>query len=627
MGDLDFYTVPKGDFSAGELSPFSQGDVEDPAYKAGSSLVYNMIPVGKYLRRRPGSRYIDSLTAQGMSGNVRKVPFTAVYGQKFALVIGAVSGVAKILVYSQATRALVATIATNVPAWAQSDILAINYAQQNGQTWLFMSGTAAGTPGGTNVVYVSNGASDGSGAWSCTVPAFVNDTSGAGLGEKFNAANHYPGCGEFYAGRLFVSGCNFNPFGVYACALIAPPGTQQYLVFTITGTPGNAITDGIYLLQNDMNASAIRWMLAAQTFLAGTDQAIWMEQSEPYPTGATFGLRKSANHGTLAYTRPVQLTNVVLYLGAAGKSLRSLILSLYRGFFADENQSWRADHLMSRVAVDFAVIVKPEPQAWILMSDGTFLVASVKQEDTGFVVKAGCGFSQQALGGSGVAKTILGMPNTLWDEVWFTVNRGGTLTLEYVYLDDLNTTAQGDSFYVDCGYQWTGASTTTPGGLPAVLNGVSCWGLGNGGVMKNLVPSAGSVTTPSPVTKLNIGQPYYSAWQDIRPSIPGKGSSQMKIKKLEATFLRLVNSLGAWIGQTPPADPLNHPESTLSDLWAQMQTFGVQLYGSAPAMVSGDFQFEHSEAADRDARTYLVIADPVPFNMTLVSSRITMSEL
>src|SRR5258706_5495245 len=154
-----------------------------------------------------------------------------------------------------------------------------------------------------------------------------------------------------------------------------------------------------------MNAPAIRHLLASQRMLAGTERASWMEQDENFPAPATYSMKKSASYGMLPYARPVQLTNVVLYLGAEARSLRSLILSIERGFYADGNLSEHAEHLFSRKAVDFCITEKPDATAWVMMSDGSLVSATVRQEDSGFVVKAGCGFAQHAIGGSGLVKT------------------------------------------------------------------------------------------------------------------------------------------------------------------------------------------------------------------------------
>src|SRR5258706_2947881 len=110
-----------------------------------------------------------------------------------------------------ATHALVARITTNVSAYGVGDLPAITFGETNGMTWLFMSGISTGTAGGVAVCYVSNAANDGSGAWTATQPTFSN----AG-GETFSATNHYPGCGEFYAGRLFMSATNTDPLVQWA---------------------------------------------------------------------------------------------------------------------------------------------------------------------------------------------------------------------------------------------------------------------------------------------------------------------------------------------------------------------------------------------------------------------------
>jgi hypothetical protein len=300
---------------------------------------------------------------------------------------------------------------------------------------------------------------------------------------------------------------------------------------------------------------------------------------------------------------------------------------MQRGFFADGNLSDHADHLMSKKAVGFTVMMKPDPTAWIWMSDGTLVSATVKQEDSGFIVKAGCGFAQHQLGGGGLVVDACQLTNTNYDELWLDVNRGGQISVEYLYLDDINSTVQADSFYVDCGITKTGPATHFTG-LPSPLGSHSVAGLGDGKVMPIVTcDPSGFVDYTISVTKLQVGFPYYSAWQDLRPLIPAKGATLGLLRKIEKSWMLLMNSLGGWIGQTAPADPLNHPETTLVDFWPALQIYNVQKYGAAPAWASGIVPIDDSGATTPDGQIYIAIVDPVPFNLVGITTRFALSEI
>jgi len=626
VSDASDYTVIKEDWSSGELAPSWQGRISSPEYKTGSALMYNMLPrSGGGIRRRPGTRFIDVPTIDAGT-NARLIPFTGTYGDQIALILCISSGVAKILVYSMTTHAIVATIVAeappyNAPSWTSADIPSITYAQTNGMTWLFL-GSGAGTPGGLPMCVVLNGQADLSGTWKCFVPAPSTDVAG-----DLNSTNHYPSCGEFYAGRLFVASTNADRLAVWACKLPTPgvdPGEpNSYITFTLgTGSP----TDAIFLRQNDINAPTIRSLFSSQTMLMATDRSVWMQYDASAPEPASFSFRRSASYGAIASSRPVQVVNVALYIGAEAKSFRSLILSIQRGFYADGDLSDHAEHLMARKAIDFCVTLKPDPTAWILMQDGSLVSATVKQEDSGFIVKAGCGFAQHQIGGDGLVKSLCKLNNTYWDELWLLVLRGTTLSLEYLYLDDINSTPQVSSFYVDCGQVQSTAGQTTFTGLPSPLEGKTVSALGDGGVMPPKTVSGGSVTYDISIDLLNVGFPYYSAWQDVRPMLPAKGASLGKIRKPEKSWMLVYNSMGGWIGESIPDDPLNDPGSVLVDFWPLMQTFGIQLYGSAPVWVTGIIAVDHAGPSSQDGKVYICINDPVPFNLVALSTRFALSE-
>jgi hypothetical protein len=627
MGDADFYTTIKEDWSSGELAPSWLGRVSSPEYKSGCALLYNMLPrSGGGIRRRPGSRFIAVPTVD-TGTNVRLIPFTGVYGDQLALLLNIASGVATISVYSMTTHAWVADIVAGAPPYAAPsftslDIPNITYAQTNGMTFLFL-GTGAGTPGGLPVCVVYNTQPDLSGVWKCYVPSFYVH----GPVPAFNTSNNYPACGEFYAGRLFMASTNLDRLAVWACSLPAigsDPGlADTYINFDIgAGLPA----DAIFLRQNDINAPCIRWLFSSQTILAATDRSVWMQYDATAPDPSTFSFRRSASYGALAASRPVQVVNVALYIGADAKSFRSLILSIQRGFYADGDLSDHAEHLMSRKAVDFCVTLKPDPTAWIVMQDGTLVSATVKQEDSGFVVKAGCGFAQHQLGGEGIVKSICKLNNTYWDELWMAVERGGTLSLEYLYLDDINSTPQTQSFYVDCGQVQDTAGQKTFTGIPSPLEGQTVVAMGDGSVMPEATVTSGSVTYKTSVAYLNIGFPYYSSWQDVRPMLPAKGSSLGHLRKAEKSWLLIHNSGGGWIGQEAPADPLGNPETTLTDFWPKMQTYNIQLYGYSPLWVSGIIDVDHPGIASMDGQIYVCINDPVPFNLVAIATRYALSE-
>jgi len=225
------HTILKEDFSGGEISPTMRGRISSPEYKAGSSLLYNQLPTGGFIRRRPGTRWVATLSITATAGNSRLVPFTAVYGQQFALVIevqGATDpspGTPSVFVFSMASRSNVQIISSNVPNYLDYDFASITWAQSNGMTWLFHRGYP--------VFYVSNAQPDGSGVWSATQPVFVNADAN---GETFGTTNHYPGCGEFYAGRLFMASTKADPLAIWGCTLPAPGKTQNFTIFTTGST-------------------------------------------------------------------------------------------------------------------------------------------------------------------------------------------------------------------------------------------------------------------------------------------------------------------------------------------------------------------------------------------------------
>jgi len=157
-------------------------------------------------------------------------------------------------------------------------------------------------------------------------------------------------------------------------------------------------------------------------------------------------------------------------------------------------------------------------------------------------------------------------------------------------------------------------------------------GPGDGAVLPRVVCNpAGYVDYTLSVTKLQVGFPYYSAFQDLRPMLPAKGSGLGLFRKIEKSWMLVYRSMGGWIGQNAPADPLDAPGvnqgGTLVNFWKSMQTYGIQQYGTGPSWVNGIIPIDNAGAADANGQVYICINDPVPFNLVALTTRFALSEI
>ena len=135
------------------------------------------------------------------------------------------------------------------------------------------------------------------------------------------------------------------------------------------------------------------------------------------------------------------------------------------------------------------------------------------------------------------------------------------------YLDDLS------GYYgrlgVDCGLTYSGAPTNTLTGL-AHLNGETVTVLGDGAVYPDAVVSGGSITVVgNPVSFAEVGFPFWSMLQTMRPEVPVQGTSQGLTKSWGEIIVRVEKTLGLFInGEEMPFRVAVDPMDAASPLFS-----------------------------------------------------------
>ena len=145
-------------------------------------------------------------------------------------------------------------------------------------------------------------------------------------------------------------------------------------------------------------------------------------------------------------------------------------------------------------------------------------------------------------------------------------------------------------------------AVTTVGGMWH-LEGQSVVALANGYVVRSLTVSSGSVTLPSPASRVHVGLPYTSEMQSLRVD-NGKAveTIQGRDKKIGRLTMRFETTLGGWYG--PDRDHMREIKYGLS---AQ--------YGQPPAWVTGDKGVTMSPSWNKDGYVIVQQRDPLPMNL------------
>lgn len=113
-----------------------------------------------------------------------------------------------------------------------------------------------------------------------------------------------------------------------------------------------------------------------------------------------------------------------------------------------------------------------------------------------------------------------------------------------------------DDFYTDDAEQYTAGSPQTVWSVGTWLNGISCRVLGNGAVLANVTPVAGSITLPSAVSRIEIGRNFNAPNTRVKllPVAVNsvQGQSQLRRCKVHRIETRVRNTAGLMVNGRLP---------------------------------------------------------------------------
>jgi len=569
-------------FLTGELTPKMMGLVNSPHYQMGAELMRNYIPLKNGgFRSRPGTRHAVIATDEVC----RLIPYTHTDGTVYLLEL---TNLACHILDATYTRVQSggSDVSLTTP-WPEAELYNVQYAQTNGEMYLVHRSYAP------RKIVLSGG------TWAISTPTFTGDRT-------FSTANNYPGVVAFYAGRLYLGSTNAEPLAVFGSKIpTSATGATNYTNFTLgSATPA----DAIYLLESDMNCRRLAWLTGFGRLLSGTDRSVWMSDGN-LPMPSTFDMAMTAAVG-VAEIMPQALGGMLLFVGADKTTLRALRYSEEAGGYKDDDISDIADHLIKPGIKDIAVMTNPEPIVWVLLEDGNVVTGNIRATDAGIIAS----YALQTFGGNGKARSLAVARRTSRDEVCFVVERATNVSIEYLYLDDIVTTAIDDCFYVDNG------KTLTPGG--ATVSGLT-WldtqevsALGDGAVLPNKTVASNAVTYDKTITKIQIGLPYISRFRNLHPELQINNTWQGKKKQITEAIFRLYNSYGGYVGQDP-----DNLAAMLFDVSGEFE------YGDGPALFTGDKEQFMAGLVDTNGQFYLERRAPLPLTVLAVMLKIEIMEV
>ena len=433
--------------------------------------------------------------------------------------------------------------------------------------------------------------------------SFVDDNITANLAQTppittnpFSGANLYPGAVSYFEQRRCFAGSTNEPQNLR----MTRSGTESNLNYSIPTRDDDSINVRVAAREANM----IRHIVPLGSLVLLTGAAEWRVTSvnSDALTPSSISVKPQSYVGA-NNTQPVIVNTNIIFVAARGGHVREMTYSQQAnnltGGYLNGDLSLRAPHLFDNFdVVDMAYSKAPSPVVWMINSDGKLLgLTYVPEQQLGAWHRHdGEGFLESC------CVVAEGAEDVLYVTVKRFINGAHTRYLERLVSRQFATLA--DAFFVDSGATYSGAATTTIGGL-TWLEGETVNVLGDGAVFPPKVVSGGSITLEQPCTKVHVGLPILAQLQTLPLALQVDAAfGQGRLKNINQVWLRVYRSSGVLAGPS-------------LDRMVPYKQRTVEPYGTPPALRSDEISITLTPSWQSGGQIFVQQLDPLP--MTIVS--------
>jgi len=503
----------QSNFTAGELSPRLEGQIDFKKYANGCSELKNMIvyPHGG-ATRRGGTYFVAEV--KDSTKEVRLIPFEFNITQSYILEFGD----QYIRFYKDNGQIQSGGSPYEISSpYLEAELSEIHFAQS------------------ADVMYICHGnhavrklSRTGHTSWTLSTPTFTWAGS-----SPWSAANGYPRAVSFYEQRLFFAGSSAYPQTIWGSKTASYENFDQG-----TGLADEALEYAI--ATNRVNV--IRWLQPSKDLIVGTagaEFAVSRPQGEPL-TPANVMVTQQTTYGSYTIP-PIQIGDKVLFVQRARRKIREFSYSFQADAYQAPDMTLLAEHISSGYLKDMDYQQEPDSIVWSCTADGKLLSMTYERPED--VVA----WAEHTIGGSSVSvESVAVITNATQDQLWISVQRtvNGTAVRHIEYLDP--------NLEVDSGLTGTvTGSTTSISGL-SHLEGQTVKVVINDSVFPDEVVSSGAITPSIPSSwgsvPLQVGLGYTSTLKTMRvESASATGSMQGRRKRWNEVMVRLLSTTGVKI--------------------------------------------------------------------------------
>ncbi len=503
----------QSNFTAGELSPRLEGQIDFKKYFNGCSELTNMIvyPHGG-ATRRGGTHFVSEVKTS--SKEVRLVPFEFNVTQSYVLEFGDTY----IRFYKDNGQIQSGGSAYEISSpYLEAELTELHFAQSADIMYVCHSNHAPRKLSRT-----------GHTSWTLTTPTFTWASS-----TPWTSGNGYPRAVSFYEQRLFFAGTSTYPQTIWGSQ------TADYENFD-QGT-GLADESMEYAIATN-KVNVIRWLQPSRDLIVGTgggEFKVGRPQGEPL-TPSNVMVTQQTTYGSWTIP-PIQIGNAILFAQRARRKLREFSYQFQSDGYIAPDMTLLAEHITAGYLKDMDYQQEPDSIVWACTSTGKLLSMTYERPED--VVA----WAEHELGGTGVeVESVAVITNATQDQLWVAVKRtiNGSVVRHVEYLDpDLN---------VDSGITGTVSTATTSVSGLSHLEGETVKLVINDAVFPDTTVSSSSISISVPVgwtnVAIQVGLGYTSTLKTMRVEAGSQaGKAQGLKKRWNEVKVRLLDTTGVKI--------------------------------------------------------------------------------
>lgn len=418
---------------------------------------------------------------------------------------------------------------------------------------------------------------------------------------SWNEEFGYPRCVCFFQDRLCFAATKRQPFMVWMSR------TGDYPNFGVEKVSGTVTDDSAVALSFvSRSQQSIKHLLAGKDLIVLTDGNEWtVSGSETVkPSKATPQVQTS--RGTTDII-PIMIGNRIIFVQRRAETVRDMGYSFESDAYSGMDLTLLAKSLTRGKKITSAAYMQdPDSRLYFVENDGTVSCLAYVQDQKVYA------WSHLVTDGQFESVcNIVADEDSIYAAVRRTIN-GKTVTYIERFSNNAYTDNPMDYTMLDAAAIIT-SEEDMDGGVAPHLAGKKAQVLSEGRYYDVTIDADGSFDIPNPSKKMIVGLPY-----EMRLEVPNietqtqQGTLQGRNKKIAAVILRLVNSLGGYVGNN----------KTLTDQikYDELQKQKITLY-------SGDKEITMPNAPGfgTEGRVLITSKDPYPFNLVALIREMVVS--